>query len=255
MMRVLTTGLGLTLLLAQAAAASELDCLIQPKRSLTVSSAVEGLVDEVHVDRGDFVEVGQVIARLKDDVEHANLAVARARAEAEAQLRGSRASLTFARRTLERSEALQQGNVLSAGRMDEVQRDRALAQASLRQAQESRDVAELEVERAAAVLDLRTIRSPVKGVVIERILSPGEWADPPQVVRVAQIDPLTVEVFAPLALLGEIEVGGLADVRPEEPVGGVYQATVSAVDRVVDAASGTLAVQLEPAKRAELALQ
>ena len=82
------------------------------------------------------------------------------------------------------------------------------------------------------------------------------WAaDPPQVVRVAQIDPLTVEVFAPLALLGEIEVGGLADVRPEEPVGGVYQATVSAVDRVVDAASGTLAVQLEPATRAERALQ
>ena len=101
------------------------------------------------------------------------------------------------------------------------------------------------------------------------------WAaDPPQVVRVAQIDPLTVEVFAPLALLGEIEVGGLADVRPEEPVGGVYQATVSAVDRVVDAASGTFAVQLElpnpqyavpsgvkcrvqlaPAEQAELALQ
>ena len=195
--------------------------------------------------RGDRGAAGEVVAVPEYAAEHATRRAARARAEAEAQLQGSQASLAFARRSLERSAALKQGNVLSAGRMDEVERDRALAEASLQQAEESQRVAQLEVDRAAAVLDLRTIRSPVTGVVIERILSPGEWADPPQVVRVAQIDPLTVEVFAPLGLLGAVEVGGVAEVRPEDPVGGVYQARVTAVDRVVDAASGTFAVELE----------
>jgi multidrug efflux pump subunit AcrA (membrane-fusion protein) len=34
-------------------------------------------------------------------------------------------------------------------------------------------------------------------------------------------------------------------VSPEEPVGGEYPATVTVVDRVVDAASGTFGVRLE----------
>ena len=64
------------------------------------------------------------------------------------------------------------------------------------------------------------------------------------VLTLAQIDPLRVEVFVPTAYFGQIRVDSKAEVRPEQPVGGVHIATVTVVDRVLDAASGTFGVRL-----------
>ncbi len=54
-----------------------------------------------------------------------------------------------------------------------------------------------------------------------------------------------MEVVAPIDLVGKIGVGTWVEVIPEDPVGGVYQARVKVVDRVVDAASGTFGVRIE----------
>jgi RND family efflux transporter MFP subunit len=245
MMQALVLFVLLLALAPPGAGAQELDCLIEPEQSVTLSFAVEGVVEGVLVQRGALVEEGQVLARLQADVERASLEVARARAEAVAAERGSLARLEIAQRILDRNAELQDREVVSEGTLDEVRREHRLAEASLLDAKESRKVARLEAERAAAVLGQRTVRSPLKGVVVERILSPGEWADPPQVLELAQIDPLRVEVFARLEMLDRIEVGQPARVLPESPVGGDYEAKVSMVDRVVDAASGTFRVRLE----------
>jgi len=49
----------------------------------------------------------------------------------------------------------------------------------------------------------------------------------------------------PVAWYGAIAEGMTGKVVPEEPVGGEHAATVTIVDRVVDAASGTFGVRLE----------
>lgn len=223
----------------------ELDCLIQPRQTVTLSFAVEGVVQEVLVDRGDLVERGQPLARLLADVERSSLAVARAQAEAMASVQGGEVQLEHAERTLKRQGALQEQHIVSEETMDQALREQRLAKAGLLDAQESKKVAELAAARAATVLRMRTVKSPVRGVVVKRILSPGEWADPPQVLELAEIDPLHVEVFAPLDLLGQIVVGARSEVLPESPVGGIHEAKVTVVDRVVDAASGTFGVRLE----------
>ena len=64
-------------------------------------------------------------------------------------------------------------------------------------------------------------------------------------MKLAQIHPLYVEVIMAVANLGLVKVGMEAAVRPESPVGGLYNAKVIVVDRVVDAASGTFGVRLE----------
>jgi hypothetical protein len=64
-------------------------------------------------------------------------------------------------------------------------------------------------------------------------------------LRLAQIDPLRVEVIVPVSAFGMIEVGQIAIVQPEEPVVGNYQAEIVIVDRVADAASGTFRVALD----------
>jgi RND family efflux transporter MFP subunit len=223
----------------------DLDCLIQPQRDITLSAAIEGVVAEILVERGDRVEQGQVVARLESIVERAAVEVARARAEAEGAIISSQARLELADRTFERQKTLEEQRVVSSREVDEAVAAKRVAEAELLAAEDDRKLARLELGRAEAFLERRSIRSPIDGVVVERILSEGEYADPPEILRIAQVDPLRVEVYAPLELLGRIEKGSKARILPEAPVGGSYEATVTVVDPVVDAASGTFGVRLE----------
>jgi multidrug efflux pump subunit AcrA (membrane-fusion protein) len=109
----------------------------------------------------------------------------------------------------------------------------------------NRRLADLELQRTSAEVALRTIKSPVNGVVVERYMHPGEFPKQEKILKLAQIDPLRVEVYVPVAMLGKIVVGRTAYVKPESPVTGEYAAKVTVVDRVVDAASGTFGVRLE----------
>ena len=63
-------------------------------------------------------------------------------------------------------------------------------------------------------------------------------------MRLAQIDPLRVEVIVPVSAFGTIQVGQRAVMRPESPMNGEYPATVTIVDGVADASSGTFRVRL-----------
>ncbi len=109
----------------------------------------------------------------------------------------------------------------------------------------NRRLADLELQRTSAEVGLRTIRSPINGVVVERFMSPGEFPKQERIFKLAQIDPLRVEAYAPVALLGKIAVGMEVQLKPEAPVSGLYKAKVTVVDRVVDAASGTFGVRME----------
>lgn len=109
----------------------------------------------------------------------------------------------------------------------------------------NRRLADLELQRTVAEVALRTIKSPINGVVVERFMHPGEFPKQEKILKLAQIDPLRVEVYAPVAMLGKVAVGMTVYVKPESPVTGEYAAKVTVVDRVVDAASGTFGVRLE----------
>ena len=64
---------------------------------------------------------------------------------------------------------------------------------------------------------MRTIRSPVTGVVVDRYMSGGERIEEKLIVRVATVDPLRVEVVVPAALYGTIATGAMLTVTPELP--------------------------------------
>ena len=52
-------------------------------------------------------------------------------------------------------------------------------------------------------------------------------------------------MIAPLALFRQIKEGQKALVSPVAPIGGIHEATVTVVDPLVDAASGTFRIRLE----------
>lgn len=225
---------------------SGFDCLIQPNQVLKLGTPVPGLLNEVLVDRGAVVKKGDVLARLESTVETATVALARARAENEASMRAAKARLEFQARKADRMTKLRRSDNVAVSTADEAETAARVAESELHEAEVNLDLAKLELARANEILRQRTIRSPIDGVVVERKLGPGEYAfDQAHLVTVSQVDPLKVEVYIPLSQFGRIRPGMTAEVQPEDPVGGKYTATVTVVDQVFDAASGTIGVRLD----------
>ena len=222
-----------------------LDGLIEPFEVVEVGSSVRGVIETVDVERGDLVTRGQVLARLEAGVERATMELARARSEMETIVREKQAMLEFSQRKLDRAEELYKENVIPIEQIDEARTSVSLALIELENAREDLRLAALELKRSIAVVDRMTITSPITGVVMERYLAPGEFVEDQPVLKLAQINKLNIEVFAPVELVGQFKVGMRADVTVDEPVTQVYKAKVTIVDRVVDAASGTFGLRLE----------
>ena len=236
----------LCLVIATSARAGEYDCLIEPWQTLKLAAAVPGVVASVDVDRGDRIHRGQVLARLDSDVEEANAQVAAVRAANDTAVTGGRARVEFLQRKNGRNDKLRSGNIVSFAQADETAADAKVAEAQLHEAELNLAQARLESKRAQALLRQRLVVSPVDGVVTERALGVGEFRnDQAHMLTVAQMDPLRVEAFLPIALYGQIKLGSAGIVLPEAPVGGSYTARLVVVDQVFDAASGTIGVRFE----------
>ena len=240
LMMAMVSGLG------WAAEPLVLDGLIEPSLIVNVGTSVPGVLKTVDVERGDMVKKGQILARLRSGVERATMELARARSELEATINERQARVDFAVRKQERYKELYKKKVIPCEKMDEAKTDSIMALMDLEEAREELRLAELELNRSIEVFKRMSIYSPISGVVMERFLSPGEYVEDQPVLKLAQIHPLYVEVFAPVELIGAIKVGMNAEITPQNPVGQkVYKAKVTIVDRVIDAASGTFGVRLE----------
>lgn len=222
--------------------------LIEPWEDLSIGVGVEGVVEEVFVQRGQRVRRGDKLVRLESSVEEAQYEMAVATSEMKATLEGAQVRERLSAIRAERNRQLFERGAVTREELEEALTNEELAILGVREAQDALIRAGLDVKVMSAILARRTVKSPVDGVVVERFLSPGELvnrAGSGDVVRIAQIHPLKVDVIAPLSLFREIKAGQRALVSPEEPIGGVYEATVKVVDPIVDAASGTFRIRLE----------
>ena len=226
--------------------AAELDCLMQPREVVTVSAPVEGVLERVAVDRGDVVQVGSVLAVLESSQERTVVAIAKARAEQDYSIKSNQVRLDFGERRFARTDEMFKKSLIPLKELDEAETAKVLAVYGLVEANEQKRLADLDLERAQAVLALRTVKSPTTGVVTERMRHPGELASRENpIMKIARLDPLRVEVFVPIALYGRVTVGQRAVVVPEPPLNRPLDATVVVVDKVADAASSTFGVRLE----------
>jgi RND family efflux transporter MFP subunit len=225
-------------------AAQPLGCLIEPSESVELGSQVIGVLEHVHVDRGSLIQKGQVLATLKADVEKAAARVARSRAQAQADVDSALVNRDYNRQRLIRSEQLVTRNFISPQALDQTRAEADVAEQRLAQAREQKRIWDHEYEMARAQLALRSLVSPLSGVVVDRYLSPGARVEVGPVLKVATMNPLSVEVFMPAASYGQIKPGMSATVYPELPNAGERAATVTLVDQFIDPASNTFRVRL-----------
>ncbi|WP_294539739.1 efflux RND transporter periplasmic adaptor subunit [uncultured Rhodoblastus sp.] len=225
--------------------AATFDCVLEPSLTVKLGSPVSSLLADVQAERGDVVKRGQVIAHVESAVEEAAVLFNRARAESTAEIEAKQAILAQKTGIINRKRGLQESHVGSPQDVENAQADFNVAKQEVALAVLNKRMAEIDLQRSKAMLDQRTIRSPIDGVVTQRNLGPGEYVNQESnIVSVARIDPLNAETYLPVRYYGEVKIGDKAKVRPNDPVGGDRDAEVSVVDQVFDAASGTFGVRL-----------
>ncbi|MEG0822664.1 MAG: efflux RND transporter periplasmic adaptor subunit [Burkholderiaceae bacterium] len=221
------------------------DCLIQPMQTVAVGSPVIGVIEALRVERGDYVQRGQALAQLKADVEQAALARAVEQAQAGGEVKSARSAHRNALQEFVRAQELYEKKFVSETYLDKARTEAQMAAGRFDQAVERTALAQRERQLAAAQLGLRTIRSPITGVVVERLASPGEHIDDKPILKLAAIDVLRVDVLVPAQFFGQVRPGMDGLVMPELVAQGQHRAVVKQVDRVIDASSNTFRVRLE----------
>ena len=217
--RLLTLALGV-LVWAFGVLASPADDILgytEPYKIITVSAAEPGVLAELLVEEGARVKKNQVLARLDIAVLTAELDIAKA----EAQLQATRK---------QRLAELAQSSRATADELDKAKTDLVIKQA--------------QVRKTEAMIEARTMRSPVDGVVTEIKRDPSESVSVanPHVLTVVQIDKLSVNLFLPPTIAAGLKVGGNAQLRFENGEQRV-PATIEFISPVTDSASGTVRVK------------
>lgn len=227
--------------------AKPFECLIEPNQVVEIRSAVEGVIEKVRVNRGDYVKAGQVLVELESNAERSATEMARYRSRMEGRIASARNRLDYATKKLDRQEELQKQHFVSAQLRDEAAAEKRIAESELKDAIENQELAGHDYRHNVDLLARRTLRSPLNGVVMDRMLNPGDLAEAgtgrKAILKLAEIEPLRVEVVLPVAAYGKLRVGGSAEVIPEG-LGGRYPAKITVVDKVFDSASATFGVRL-----------
>jgi len=221
-----------------------MDCVIEPYLVTEVSSAVNGIIQSVYVEKSNKVRKGQKLARLESSVEKTSVALSKAKAKQKEDIDTKRINWNFYSGKQRRVGELFKNKAVTSHEKEEAEMNTEIARLEYKRVQSLQRIAEMELARAEAALKLRTIRSPISGVIIEKYLSPGESVKDRPLFKLAQLDPLRVIVIAQTEMFGKILPGMEAEVRtitnPDIPL----TAVVDIVAPVIDAASGTFDIML-----------
>jgi RND family efflux transporter MFP subunit len=164
-----------------AAASSVLDAsgYVVARRQATVSSKLTGKVEEVLVEEGMRVEKGQIVARLDDATQQAQVDLAEAQAHAsEAALAEIEAQLRAARLERNRLRDLAARQLTSTASLDSAEAIYDALAAKLDTGKENVKVAMSNVALAQDALNNMTIRAPFGGMVVSKNAQPGEMISP-----------------------------------------------------------------------------
>ena len=232
-------------LLATSAAAETVDCTIQPSLRVDVTSSVDGILEEILVRPGDRVEKGQVLARLQSDVERTSLEIAKARAGNFAARESAESRHEFYLSRLNRARELIDRQIIPFEELERAQTEFIIAENDLESALTDLKFAELEVLRTKALLELKTVRSPFDGILVQHYLDPGAFVgEQAAILELAKLDPLKVRAFVPVHLHPTVQSMSLTTVWPQAPFDGAKTAEITLVESVFDIASGTFGVDL-----------
>ncbi len=208
-----------------------------PIEQALVYARATGTVAQRHVDIGDRVKTGDILAVVA--APEIDQAVIRARAS----LTQTKATEQLAQTNLARSQQLVEQGFLSRQVLDERVGNYDAARAD-------RLAAEAELRRLTEIQRFQTVRAPFPGVIAERRIDRGDRVVGDStnaegyLFRLVRLDELRVSVDVPQSLVMQVQPGMNAEVTFPEMPGKPLSAKVVRTSGVIDSRTGTMQVEL-----------
>ncbi|MDG3040502.1 efflux RND transporter periplasmic adaptor subunit [Roseicyclus marinus] len=188
-------------------------------RSVTVRSDATGMIRDLAVSPGSWVEVGALVAQLDDDAER--IALERARL-----------MVMDASRNLDRLRQLSGSGAVSA--------------VQIREAELALRTAELGVEQAEFDLSLRRITAPISGWAGLLEVAEGDRISTQDTLAIlSDRSSLQIDFRVPERFIGQLSIGMPVEVTAVARPDHVLSGEIVALDNVVDRTSRTLRVQAQ----------
>jgi RND family efflux transporter MFP subunit len=212
------------------------------RERIEISPRFMGVVKWIGVKKGDAVTNGQVVVLLDDTEFKARVA------QADGAVATAKANVAKAQALFDRVKQLAATDIESKQAQDDARLGLEAAQATLKESEGARQVAQTYV-------DWCTIRSPINGVVLEKLVDPNELVTPqsfggtrgPSTALIAVADPadLQVEIDMNEADLSKVSLNQKCRVSPEAYLDKTYAGYVAEIAPEANRAKGTLQIKVQ----------
>lgn len=193
---------------------------LEAREETDVVSKANGLVEELLVEEGDYVQKGQVLARIRDE-------------EYQIQAAQARAELNSIKQELSRMKEMAEQNMISADAFEKLRF--------------SADLMQARYDMAALNLAETDIRAPIDGYIAKRYVKTGNLVkqyEPQKLFHIIALDSLQGNVYLPERELRHVKIGQTAQLRVSALPNEVIPATVERISPMIDTQSGTFKVVL-----------
>ncbi len=194
---------------------------IKAETEARISAQRTGKVINLLFDEGTFVDNKKVIAELDSGEEYLNLRLA------EATLQKAKAILSETEKRLKRARELIKKEYISESELDLTEKENAVAEASVKEAENSLAIARLNYSYSF-------IRSPINGVVTARFVELGDTIVKGNIMgTVVTIDSLYVEGFIDEADISKVSIGKEVNITMDAYQGRIFKGVAYRVSPVV----------------------
>jgi RND family efflux transporter MFP subunit len=210
------------------------------RQRIELSPRFMGVVNWIGVKKGDAVTNGQVVVLLDDSEYQARLA------QANGDLATAQANVDKAKMDFDRVNQL--ATIQSKQEQDDARMALEAAHAQFKSAEGAHQLIE-------TYIDWCTIRAPINGVILEKLVEPNELVVPqsfggtrgPSTALISLADPkdLQVEIDVNEADISKVSLNQKCHVSPEAYPDKIYDGTVAEIAPEADRAKGTLQIKVQ----------
>ncbi|RUO62125.1 efflux RND transporter periplasmic adaptor subunit [Pseudidiomarina insulisalsae] len=193
---------------------------LEAREETDVISKANGIVEAIFAEEGEWVEAGQLLAKLRDD-------------EYRIQLAQAEAELNSIKQELKRVKDMAERDMISADAYDKLKFQADLLQARY-------DMAKLNLAETE-------IRAPIAGFIANRYAKTGNMISqyqPQKLFHIVALDELQGNVYLPERELQFVRAGQMAELKVSALGERTVMAQVARISPVVDTESGTFKVVL-----------
>ena len=148
---------------------------LQADRLVSVGSKVSGVIDELYTDFNQIVRAGQVLAKVNTDLLETQVRIQEANiARQEVELESQRVQLLDLEQNLTRTRELRAKQLVTQQALEAAELQVKSRVAQIRSAEQGMVQSRINLDQARLNVTEATIKSPIDGVVVNRVVDRGQ---------------------------------------------------------------------------------